>query len=164
MKTGSWTGKSARSTCLFFRLALAFAMLGHVGRGQDSGADSFAGDHSFDGSDLLVVEHDDRDVLLHAVVHGLRVHDLQVLLEHILERDVRITDRMGVFLGIVGVDAVHAGSLEHDIGVDLAGTKGGRGVGTQGAHHIGPDGGRQQANSGFRRGWGYKTYRKYNFI
>jgi hypothetical protein len=53
--------------------------------GRNSSSDAFSGDDSGDVADLLVVKDDDVDVVFHAVVHRLCIHDLQVLGKDITE-------------------------------------------------------------------------------
>jgi len=62
----------------------------------DASADPFAGDGAEDVSNLFVVEHHDIKVVFHAVMHGLSVHHLEVLCEHIAEGDFGIADSVGV--------------------------------------------------------------------
>ena len=44
--------------------------------GGDAGADVVSGDHAFDVADFFEVEHDNRDVVFHAVMNGVGVHNL----------------------------------------------------------------------------------------
>ena len=95
----------------------------------DAGADAFAGDGTENIAALFVVEHDDVDVVFHAVVHGLGVHDLEVLSEDVFEGDFGVADGVWVTEGIGGIDAVDFCGFEDDFGVDFAGTECGGGVG-----------------------------------
>ncbi len=62
----------------------------------NSRADAFSGDDSGDIANLLVVEDDDVNVMFHAVVHRLCIHDLQVLGKDITERNICVSNRVRI--------------------------------------------------------------------
>ena len=59
----------------------------------------------------------------------LSVHHLQVLSQHVLVRDFRIPNGVRILQRIIGKDAVDAGRLDDDIGIDFTSPQGGRRVG-----------------------------------
>ncbi len=77
----------------------------------DSCSDRLACDNAFQIARLLIVEDDDRDVLLHAVMDCLSVHDLEVVPQDVLERDRRVAFGVRVLLWVVRVDAVDGVAL-----------------------------------------------------
>jgi hypothetical protein len=62
----------------------------------DPCADLFSRNDAGNVAGLLVVEDDDGDAMLHTVMHRLRIHDLQILIQHIAKCDFRITDRVRI--------------------------------------------------------------------
>ena len=65
------------------------------------------------------VEDIDGKVVLHAHGRGGDVHDLQSLGNDLLVGDVVVLGGTGVLLGVSGIDAIYAGTLEHDVGLYL---------------------------------------------
>lgn len=86
----------------------------------DAGTDPFPEDGAFDVTRLAVIEDNNGDAVFHAVVHGLRVHDLQVLVQDILIADFGVPDGVRIFFRILGVDPIHFGSLEDSCCFDFA--------------------------------------------
>ena len=80
-----------------------------------------------DPSDVALareVEHHDGELVVHAERDGRGVHHLQAPVEHLDVPDARQPHR-GLVLGrIGGVDAVHLGGLQDDLGPDLTDTAG----------------------------------------
>jgi len=111
----------AEVVCRFYVSAAGFV--------RDSSADSFAGDCAEDVADFFVVEDHDIDIVFHAVVHGLSVHDLKILCEHIAEGDFGVADGVWVSEWISGVDAINFGGFEDDFGVNFTGAEGGGSIG-----------------------------------
>ena len=58
---------------------------GGMAFGGDARADAFPGNHAGDIADFLIIEHDNVDVVFHAVMHRLRIHDLEIPCEHLAE-------------------------------------------------------------------------------
>src|ERR1019366_2237286 len=85
--------------------------------------------HAHDVAGLSHAEHHHRHVVVAAQRNGGGVHYPQVQ-----PQDVRVgylleLHRIGVQLGVGGVDAVHGGRLQQDVRVDLHGAQRGGGVG-----------------------------------
>jgi len=75
------------------------------------------------------IEHHDRDFIIHAEGESGGIHDLQAAAQGVPVSDGLKALSAGVGLGIGIVDSVYLSGLEEGIGPDLAGAKGGGGVG-----------------------------------
>ena len=62
---------------------------------------------------------------------GGEIHHAQAAVVDFIVGDFREFGGGGIFLGVGGVDAVHAGSLEHHVGLNLDGAEGRAGVGCE---------------------------------
>src|SRR5262245_35295803 len=78
---------------------------------------------------LVHVEHDDRDLVVHAKTEGSGVHDLQPSRQCLGEREAVESSRVRVFVGIAIVNPVNLGCFEDYIGADFACSQSRRGVG-----------------------------------
>ena len=86
------------------------------------------------------VEDDDPEAVLAAEREGREVHDLQTAVEDLLERDFAEFRRRGVLLRVGRIDAVHAGALQHHVGLDLDAAQRRRRVGREvGIRRAAPD-------------------------
>src|SRR4029450_10478827 len=75
------------------------------------------------------VEHDQRQLVVHAEANGGGVHDFKGLVQDREKRDVLVFLGGGILRGIGIVDAVDLRALHDDLGADLHSSKRGRGVG-----------------------------------
>src|SRR5436190_9264634 len=105
------------SACLSRRRAL----LGHHNLAADKRADASPVDGALDVAFLLEVEYQDRHVVLHALRDRSGVHDAQILLADRIVAQLAVQQSMGILLGVVAIDAVNAGGLEQDVGLELEG-------------------------------------------
>src|SRR6185503_21265554 len=88
-----------------------------------------AEDDATQGVLLENAEDVDRQLLVAAQRQRSGVHDLEVARDRLVEADPGVARRARVALRIGGVDAVHLGRLEHDLGAHLAAAQRGRRVG-----------------------------------
>ena len=95
----------------------------------DQRPDALAQHGLLDVALLAEVEHQDRHVVLHALGDRLGVHHPQVLPQDVLVAQLAVEHGVRVLLRIVAEDAVHAGGLQQDVGVEFQGPLGGRRVG-----------------------------------
>src|SRR5699024_8302610 len=75
------------------------------------------------------VKHQDGQPVVAAEGGRGAVHDVQLVLQHLGERQGIVLFGVGVLVGVLVVDAVHHGGLEHHVGGHLHGPQGGGGVG-----------------------------------
>src|SRR5262244_4112231 len=94
----------------------------------DDGAHRLAGDDAPDIAPSGEIEHHDGELVVHAERDGGGVHDRQAPVERLDVTHPGKLHRGGILGGISGVDAVHLGSLEEDLGSDLHRAEGPRGV------------------------------------
>ncbi len=97
----------------------------------DQRADRLAADHALDVAARVQVEDDDGQLVVAAQRDRGRVHDLEVLLQHLEVGDAVEAPRVGVLDRILVVDAVDLGGLEQHLGVDLHRAQRRRGVGRE---------------------------------
>src|SRR6476620_8925035 len=121
----AWTLLSIFWCVVFFRSAMTMVTSSYVNKG----ALIFAQHHPAQGVLLEDVEHVDRELLVAAQRERGGVHDLEVLVDRLVEADLRVALRARVALGVGGVDAVDLGALKHDLGAHLAAAQRGRGIG-----------------------------------
>ncbi len=107
----------------------------------DHGAELLAADGPFDVAIVAVVEHQDWQIVFHAVGDCRGVHHAQLLLADLLVGKLSVEYGMGVFLGIVAVDALDAGRLHQDVSPQFQSFLGGGRVGRdkRGARATGQD-------------------------
>ena len=89
----------------------------------DDGADGLAAHYLEQIAVHVHVEDVDGQVVVAGHDGGGHVHDLEAAVVDFVVGDAVELRRRGVLLGVGGVDAVHAGTLEHDVGLDLDGTQ-----------------------------------------
>ena len=77
------------------------------------------------------VEHDERQIVLAAHDDRRRVHDAQVVGEHLIERQRRIANGLRILDRIRRIHAVDLRRLDQDVGADLDGAQAGRRVGRE---------------------------------
>ena len=87
----------------------------------DDGADGLAGHDLAQVAVHVHVEHVDGQLVVAGHHRGCHVHDLEAPVVDFVIADVVELGCCGILLGVGGVDAVHAGALEHDVGLDLDG-------------------------------------------
>src|ERR1044071_7197420 len=75
--------------------------------------------HALQSMRLEDAEYVDGELLVAAQRERGRVHDLQVLDDRFVERELLVAHRVRVRLGVVGVDAVDLGGLQHELDVHL---------------------------------------------
>src|ERR1043165_4396628 len=112
----AWTLLSIFWSVVFFRSTMTMVTSSYV----NEGALIFTQHHPAQGVLLEDVEHVDRQLLVAAQRERGGVHDLEVLVDRLVEADLRVALRARVALRVVGVHPVHLGSLEHDLGAHLA--------------------------------------------
>ena len=78
---------------------------------------------------LAEIEHQDRHVVFGALGDCLVVHHPQVLPPHVVVAELAVEDGVGILFGIVAEDAVHAGGLQEDFGLQFQCPLGGGRVG-----------------------------------
>ena len=78
---------------------------------------------------MVHVEDIDRHAVFFAHHGGGLVHHFQSAADHFVVGDLGELGGGGVFLGVGGIDAVHACTLEHHVGTDLQCTQRRTGVG-----------------------------------
>src|SRR5690606_28800286 len=93
------------------------------------GPDGISQYHAADVARLPQVEYDNRQLVVHAERDGGCIHHLQLALEHLQIRDVRVFRGVRVEHRIGGIDPVHLRAFEDDLGLDLHGAERGRRVG-----------------------------------
>ena len=76
-------------------------------------------------------EHLEQHVLVATERERRGVHDLQVLDDRFVERELVVALRGGILVRVGGVDAVDLGRLEHDVDAHLASPQRGRGIGRE---------------------------------
>src|SRR5690349_14368047 len=96
----AWRSFTASSAML-----MAFSLL-RAALAVHGGADRLAEDDALHVPARAEVEHDDRQVVVHAEADRRRVHHLQVLLQDVDVRERRELRRGRVLLRVVRVDAV----------------------------------------------------------
>src|SRR5258706_1706036 len=113
---------------LFFRSAIsrAIATPSYV----NERALVLAEDDAAQGVFLEDAEDIDRQLLVAAQRQRGGVHDLEIARDRLVEADLGVARRARVALRIGGVDAVHLGGLEHDLGAHLAAAQRRRRVGS----------------------------------
>src|SRR5260221_9091861 len=89
----------------------------------------FAHHHSLERPRLEDREYVDRKLLVAAKRERGGVHHLEVLHERLVEGELGVARGGLVLHGVGGIDAVHLGRLQDDIGLDLAPAQRGRRVG-----------------------------------
>src|SRR5487761_737712 len=88
-------------------------------RRSDQCADLLAEDHALDVARNEQVEHEDRNVIVHAERDGGIVHHLDAPVEHLEVVEVVELEGIGIELGVGCVHAVDLGRLENHVGLDL---------------------------------------------
>src|SRR5580765_468184 len=121
----AWMLLSIFWSVVFFRSAMTMVTSSYV----NEGALIFAQHYAAQGVLLEDIEDVDRQLLVAAQRKRGGVHDLEVLVDRLVEADLRVALRARVALGVVGVHPVHLGALEHDLGAHLAAAQRRRGVG-----------------------------------
>ena len=89
----------------------------------DDGADGLAGHDLVEVAVHVHVEDVDGQLVVAGHDGGSHVHDLEAAVVDLVVGDAVKLGCRGILLGVGGVDAVHAGTLEHDVGLDLDGTQ-----------------------------------------
>ena len=86
---------------------------------MNEGADVFAAQHLFQVAHYIHVEHIDGESVFATHGCGGDVHHFQAAREHFIVGDVVELRSRGVLFGVGGVNAIHARSLEHNVGFDF---------------------------------------------
>src|SRR5215467_1593671 len=94
----------------------------------DDRAHHLAGDDAPDIAPSGEIEHHDGELVIHAERDGGGVHHRQTPIERLDVTHPGKLHRGGILGGIGGIDAVHLGGLEEDLGADLHRAEGSCGV------------------------------------
>jgi hypothetical protein len=93
--------------------------------------DFFSLHHFFQITHCVHVKNDDGQVILFAHAGGSEVHHFQTALQHFVVGDVVELHGCRVLLRVGGVDAVHTGTFQHDIRLNLDAAQTGTGIGSE---------------------------------
>src|SRR5688572_29504255 len=88
---------------------------GPVSAGLDDGEPPLPLDNAGKCTRPLQREDDDRQLVVARECDGCRIHDLEVLLEHLVIADAVVALGVRVLLRVAVVDAVDLGALEQDL-------------------------------------------------
>src|SRR3569833_2248361 len=77
---------------------------------------------------IVEIEHPQRQAIVAAHHYGGRIHDVQLVREHLVEGQMGVSCGGRVALRIIRIDTVHLRCLQKDVGIDLNGAQGRRGI------------------------------------
>ena len=95
----------------------------------DQGTDAFALDSLGNVGGLAQIEHEDGQTVVAAEGRSGGVHDGQALIQHAGEGQRVVAHSVGILVGVLVIDAVHHGGLEHGVCTDLQRAQGAGGIG-----------------------------------